>query len=48
MLAEHIHNRLINLVQNSIGAKLYPRPSTLAVTVANVPVAPMESAPMMC
>jgi len=31
---------------NSTGAKPYSRPSTLLSTRANVPVAPVESAPM--
>ena len=31
---------------NSTGAKPYSRPSTLLSTGANVPVAPVESAPM--
>ena len=42
-----IHSRLISLDQNSTGAKLYPRRSTLAVTGANVFVALVESAPML-
>ena len=42
-----MHSHLVNLSQNSTGAKLYPRTSTLAVTRANVPVAPLESAPMV-
>ena len=44
--SEYIHSRLINLGQKGTEAKLYSRPSTLAVTGANVPVAPVESAPL--
>ena len=34
--SEYIHSRLINLGQKGTEAKLYSRPSTLAVTGANV------------
>ena len=34
-------------VQKGTGAKLYSRPRTLASTGAKVPVAPVESAPMI-
>ena len=45
--SEYIHSRLINLGQKVLRRNyIYSRPSTLAVTGANVPVAPVESAPL--
>ena len=44
--SEYIHSRLINLDQKVLGRNYITRPSTLAVTGANVPVAPVESAPL--
>ena len=40
------YKEIIYFRVNCTGAKLYSRPSSLTTTGANVPVAPVESAPM--